>query len=165
MYETFKDAMFMTEAGTIREATDKDIPNIIALEKKCFLEEHAYSAKQLTYLIKEANSCCLVETYGELIRGLIIILFKRGTKVAGIETVNVDPAFQNKGIGKQLIKAAEIEALNKGMKHIRLEVSVGNTQAIKVYEKSGYVITGLLKDYYQFDHFGSKDAYRMKKTF
>lgn len=155
----------MTEAGTIREATDDDIQQIIALENKCFLEEHAYSAKQLTYLIKEANSCCLVETDSETIRGLIIILFKRGTKVAGIETVNVDPSFQNKGIGKRLIQAAETEALNRSMKHIRLEVSVGNISAIKVYEKSGYAITGLLKGYYTFDHYGSKDAYRMKKTF
>lgn len=155
----------MTEAGTIREAMDDDIPQIIALEKRCFLEEHAYSAKQLTYLIKEANSCCLVEIDGETIRGLIIILFKRGTKVAGIETVNVDPSFQNKGIGKRMIQAAETEALKRSMKHIRLEVSVGNISAIKVYEKSGYTITGLLEGYYKFDHFGSKDAYRMKKTF
>ncbi len=147
----------------IRDATANDIHDIFVLEQKCFLDNQAYSAKQLTYLIKKANSCCLVETSEKIICGFIIVLFRRGTKVAGIETIGIDPNFQRKGIGKKLIKTAENEILKRGIKKIRLEVSVGNTPAVKLYQKSGYIITSLLKDYYRFEHYGSYDAYRMKK--
>lgn len=154
----------MSETLIIRDATANDIQGIFALEKKCFPDNQAYSAKQLTYLIKKANSSCLVETSEKIICGFIIVLFRRGTKVAGIETIGVDPIFQHKGIGKKLIKAAENEILKRGIKQIRLEVSVGNTPAVQLYQKSGYIIMSLLKDYYKFEHYGSQDAYRMKKT-
>jgi len=152
------------DKGVIRTATEKDIPEIVKLENKCFLETQAYSEYQIWYLVKKANSCCLVETYGDIVRGCIILLFRRGSKVAGVETVNVDPLFQNKGIGRQLIQAGEAEARKRLMNTIRLEVSIGNTHAIRMYQRSGYTITGLLQDYYQFDHSGSRDAYRMKKS-
>lgn len=155
--------MFMNTASIIREATENDIAGIIELENKCFPSEHAYSGKQVKYLIKKANSCCLVEGDGEIIRGVIIILFKRGTKVAGIETLHVDPIFQKKGIARRLIQASETEAKKRCMDQMRLEVSIGNNRAIRIYEQSGYVISGLLKDYYKFDHYGSRDVYRMKK--
>lgn len=148
----------------IRVATANDIHGIFVLEQKCFLDNQAYSAKQLTYLINKANSCCLVEISEQIIRGFIIVLFRRGTQVAGIETIGVDPTFQHKGIGKELINAAENEIVKRGIKQIRLEVSVGNTPAVQLYQKSGYIIMSLLKDYYKFEHCGSHDAYRMKKT-
>ncbi len=154
----------MPETLMIRDATANDIKGIIELEQKCFIDTLAYSAKQLTYLITKAHSSCLVETCDEIIRGFIIVLFRRGTNVAGIETINVDPNYQNKGIGKKLIKAAEDEILKRDIKQIRLEVSVGNTPAVQLYMKAGFNITSLLKEYYTLEHYGSRDAYRMKKT-
>lgn len=147
----------------IRFATATDIQNIVVLEQRCFLDNQAYSAKQLTYLINKANGCCLVETSGKTIRGFIMLLFRRGTRVAGIETIGVDPSLRNMGIGKELIRAAENEILKRGMKQIRLEVSVGNIPAVQLYQRAGYSIIALLKEYYKFEHYGSYDAYRMIK--
>ena len=153
----------MDETGFIREATAQDLKEIIDLENRCFNQDHAYSAKQLTYLITKAHSYTLVYVNKEKIHGFLILLFRKGSVVSGVETINVDPVVQKKGIGKKLMLAAEQEARKQGMREIRLEVSIGNAAAILLYEKLGYVITALLTSYYQTDHFGSKDAYRMKK--
>ena len=153
----------MLDFGVIRKATYMDLPKITELEKACFENEIAYTQKQLTYLITRANSNCLVETYNDEIRGFLIVLYKRGAGVAGIETLSVGNQYRGKGIAQKLLYSSEQDMFFKGIKKIRLEVSMGNTAAIKLYQKSGYRIKSILKEYYYFKHFGTHDAYKMEK--
>jgi ribosomal protein S18 acetylase RimI-like enzyme len=147
----------------IRIAIPDDFERIIELENLCFPKEHAYTRRQLHYLLIKANSTVLVETTGALIRGFLIILYRRGTTVAGIETINVDPTHRKKGIGLRLLSVAEEHLRKKGIHKIRLEVSTANNAAIKLYEHAGFQKIMLLKKYYHYDHEGSRDAYRMVK--
>lgn len=140
-----------------------DLPKVIELEMKCFENLIAYSPYQLKYLITKANSNCLGECISEILRGFIIVLYKNGTRVAGIETINVDPEYHGNGIGKKLLSAAEDDMKKKGINKINLEVSTGNIRAIRLYEKYGYYIDDYLKNYYRYDHFGTRDAYKMIK--
>ena len=153
----------MLDLGVIRKATQIDLPKIIKLEESCFENEIAYSSKQLKYLVTRANSNSLVETYENEIRGFLVVLYKKGTSVAGIETISVDYQYRGKGIAKKLLFSSEEDMFTKGIKKIRLEVSMGNTSAINLYQKTGYRIKSILKDYYYFEHFGTHDAYRMVK--
>ena len=153
----------MLNLGVVRKATHMDLPKIIELEKSCFENEIAYSPKQLKYLITRANSNSLVETYENEIRGFLVVLYKKGTSVAGIETISVGNQYRGKGIAKKLLFSSEEDMFTKGIKKIRLEVSMGNTSAINLYQKSGYIIKSILKNYYYFEHFGTHDAYRMVK--
>jgi ribosomal-protein-alanine N-acetyltransferase len=147
----------------IRIATPDDFERIVELEKLCFPKEHAYTRRQLHYLLIKANSTVLVETTGAFVRGFLIILYRRGTTVAGIETINVDPTHRKKGIGLRLLSVAEEHLRKKGIHKIRLEVSIANNAAIKLYEHTGFQKIMLLKKYYHYDHEGSRDAYRMVK--
>jgi len=150
--------------GVIRRITTTcDLEKIIELERKCFNNEVAYTAKQLRYLTTKANSTCLLETTQDALRGFIIVLYKNGTQVAGIEILNVDPMHRGNGIGKKLLKAAEEEMYPRGINKIRLEVSVGNTPAINLYERSGFRRSAILKNYYRYEHHRSLDAFRMVK--
>lgn len=153
----------MLHTTRIRTATHDDFERIVELEKLCFPIEHAYSRRQLRYLLTKANSTVLVETMDALVRGFLIILYRRGTVVAGIETINVDPAFRKQGIGLRLLSAAEEHFRKKGIHKIRLEVAITNNAAIMLYEHAGFRKTMLLKKYYNYDHEGSRDAYRMIK--
>jgi ribosomal protein S18 acetylase RimI-like enzyme len=153
----------MQQTTRIRTASYDDFERIVALENLCFQKEHAYTRRQLRYLLIKANSTVLVETTDTLVRGFLIILYRRGTTVAGIETINVDPAFRKKGIGLQLLSAGEEHLRKKGIRKIRLEVSITNHAAIKLYENAGFQKTALLKKYYRYDHEDSRDAYRMVK--
>jgi len=153
----------MQQTISIRTANPDDFERIVELENFCFPKEHAYSRRQLRYLLTKANSTVLVETAGSLIRGFIIILYRRGTTVAGVETINVDPTFRKRGIGQQLLSVAEDHLIRRKIRKIRLEVSISNHAAIALYEHVGFRKITLLKQYYHFDHEGSRDAYRMVK--
>jgi len=153
----------MLDLGVLRKADINDLQKIIEIEHICFDYNIAYTPYQLRYLLTKANSHCLVESIDKDIRGFIIVLYKKRTKVAGIETLNVNPVYQGYGIGKKLLLGAEEDIFSKNIKKIRLEVSTGNIPAIKLYQKSGFRVSALLKNYYYHNHFGTKDAYRMIK--
>jgi ribosomal protein S18 acetylase RimI-like enzyme len=147
----------------IRKATHQDFERIVELEDACFKGPLAYSRRQLWYLLTKANSTVLVESAAGIIRGFIIVLYKKGTHVAGIETINVDPSYRKLGVGTQLFTAAEQDMRKKKIKKIRLEVSTSNHAAIALYEHAGFKKTTLLKNYYIYNHSGSRDAMRMIK--
>ena len=153
----------MQQTYHIRSASFRDFERIVELENLCFPGEQAYTRQQLRHLLIKANSTVLVETDGTLVRGFLIILYRRGTTVAGIETINVDPAFRKKGIGRELLFAAEEHLRKRKIRKIRLEVSTTSHTAIKLYEDAGFKKTALLKNYYLYNHDGSRDAFRMVK--
>jgi len=55
-----------------------------------------------------------------------------------IRTLVVHPEYLNKGVGSTLLQFARYLAIHQKMKSIRLDVSTGNTPAIKLYRKMGY---------------------------
>jgi ribosomal-protein-alanine N-acetyltransferase len=153
----------MTSSGNVRRFSLHDFKRIVELEHLCFPGDLAYSKRQLRYLLTKANSTVLVETHNKMIRGFIIVLYRKETRVAGVETINVDPRYRKKGIASDLLNAAEADMRKKGIKKIRLEVSTTNHAAINLYENAGFHKHSLLKNYYSYDHEGSYDALRMTK--
>ena len=148
----------------IRRARAEDIDLIVAIEKRSFPGQIAYTKKQLSYFCLHANSSCLLETKENTIRGFIIVTYRKGTTVAGIETVDVDLTFKKRGIGLKLLTAAEIDMKQHSIKTAQLEVSEGNKAAIQLYKKAGYVEKVRIKDYYKHDHEGTRHAIRMVKA-
>lgn len=59
-------------------------------------------------------------------------------KSFGILAIAVDPEFQGQGYGKELSKAAEAIALERGFSRMHLTVDIDNVQAISFYECSGW---------------------------
>ncbi|MEM3341082.1 MAG: N-acetyltransferase [Thermoplasmata archaeon] len=152
------------DAVKIRAATTLDLDRIMEIEESCFPGELAYKKKQMKYLVLRANCVTLVETSNNIIRGFVMVLYRSGSSVGGIETIDVDPQFRGLGVGKRLLEAAEDDMRRRRMVQSRLEVAVTNYPAIKLYEKAGYKIVKLMKDYYRFEHDGSRDAYRLIKN-
>jgi ribosomal-protein-alanine N-acetyltransferase len=84
----------------------------------------------------------------------IWILFEQ----AQITTLGVAVPFRRKGIARLLLDYAVLLVIDKGVTAISLEVRVGNTAAIALYESAGFIRAGIRKDYYQDNH---EDAYLM----
>ena len=61
------------------------------------------------------------------------------SKVAYVTLLAVRPQFQNMHIGGALLENAQDVASDKGMRFIRLEVNKKNKNAIRFYQKHGFV--------------------------
>lgn len=149
----------------IRKIDDREIDSIYSLEKKCFEGPKAYKKSQLTYLVKKAKSTCLVACNDKDILGFIIVTYRKNSKTANIETIDVDPDYQNLGIGSALLDNAEIEMRKQDIKRSQLEVSERNENALWIYKKAGYKVNKFLVGYYYYDNLGSRNAIRMIKAF
>jgi ribosomal protein S18 acetylase RimI-like enzyme len=145
-------------------AKANEIAAIVEIEQKCFPGKVGYSKRHLEHLILNANSDCLVEKQDGVIRAFLIVTYRQRSLTCNIETIDVNPAFKNRGIGLKLLKAAEIDMKRRGMRWSQLEVSEGNEAALKVYKNAGYRFKERLEGYYEFEHNGTCNAIRMVKA-
>ena len=76
----------------------------------------------------------------------------------------MDPAYTKLGIGLRLLTFAEEDMRKRGKRWSQLEVSEGNKVALKLYKKVGYTLKEQIKQYYKYDHEGTRDAMRMVKA-
>lgn len=74
-----------------------------------------------------------------------------------IHTIGVDPAFQGRGIGREMLSRL-LELASGGA--VFLEVRTDNEAAIGLYESFGFVNVGLRKRYYRAS---GADAYTMRR--
>jgi len=145
-------------------ATADNIQALFEIEQRCFPGKTSYSKQQLKHLALHANSTCLVERQGSVIRAFLIVTYRGGSLTGHIETIDVDPTFQNQGIGLKLLKAAETDMKQRGMRWSQLELSEGNKVALELYRKAGYKFKENIEGYYKYEHAGSRNAIRMVKA-
>jgi len=68
---------------------------------------------------------------------------------AHIATIATHPDFRQQGIGERLMIAALVSARNEGAARAFLEVRAGNSGAMTLYEKHGFVVAGVRPRYYK----------------
>ena len=84
-----------------------------------------------------------------------------GGEVADIMTVAVAPRARGLGLGRRLLDELESRAVGRGAAVVMLEVRADNAAALGLYERSGYVVLGIRRRYYQP---GDVDALVLRKT-
>ncbi len=55
-----------------------------------------------------------------------------------VNYLGVDPAYREKGLGRQMMEAIEKKLLERGCPKLNLQVLANNTEAMKFYERLGY---------------------------
>jgi len=70
--------------------------------------------------------------------GCVGIVAEKKHKCAEIEHVLVNPKYQGRGIGKELMKFAEKQAKKQGIKALKLHVRCKNEKAFALYKKCGF---------------------------
>lgn len=141
----------------IRTARASDVRAILAIEHACFDSDY-FSKRQFTYLITRAKGVFYVVEEQEHLLGYISCLVNARAERLRIYSIAVHPAAQGRGIARRLIEQALHYAHQAQLARLTLEVKTTNEAAIKLYENSGFVRTGILSAYY---HDGS-DAYTMQ---
>jgi len=157
-------------APTVRRAEARDLDGLVRLEQRCF-ELDRLSRRSLRHFLGRGHAALLVVERagaaaaagpgtgaGEL-AAYALVAFRRGSRVARLYSIAVDPAERRRGLGRLLLEAAEAAAVAAGASELRLEVRTDNRAAIAAYEAAGYRPIGRYADYYE-DH---ADALRLSK--
>lgn len=144
---------------TIRRAQLSDIPALLALEQRCFLGDRL-TRRQFRYMLTKANAVTIVADLDARIAGYVLLLFSRGTSMARLYSVAVDPDARGQAIAHSLVQAAEEEARERECACVRLEIRKDNTASTRLFERRGYRRIGEYDDYYE-DHM---DAWRYEKS-
>ena len=65
-----------------------------------------------------------------------------------VNNIAVDPAWKGRGLGTVLMLDLVRTALNRGARHLTLEVRVGNDPAVALYRRFGMAPVGVRPNYY-----------------
>ncbi|MBP6777842.1 MAG: GNAT family N-acetyltransferase [Piscinibacter sp.] len=143
----------------LRAAAEADAPTIAALSVQVFLDTYAtegvrpdlareafveYSAAAFAARLREPARAFLLAEWGPGLVGfaefLLVAVPAPAGAVAGAELVRlyVQPAFQGSGVGRELLRAAELAAATRGLSALWLTAWEGNHRALRFYAANGY---------------------------
>lgn len=153
--------------GTIRHAQSGDLAAMMALEQACFSLD-AQSRRSMAYLLARANSeTRVVDDHASdgRLSGYVMLLYKRGTHVARLYSIAVDPAARGRGLAARLLADACVRAQASGCRVMRAEARQSNAASRALFRAAGFVETGVLPGYYpgDADH-ADEDGVRMERA-
>ena len=129
----------------LRPMTEADLDAVLAIEQACF--PRAWTRQHfLSELASPHATTVVAEQDGRLAGYLCMNVL---LDEAEILDVAVDPSLQRSGIGAALVGWACDEAGRRGAAVVRLEVRATSQPAIALYERFGFVRSGLRKAYYE----------------
>lgn len=127
----------------IRNLEEKDLPQVLEIAKQSFTVP--WSEKSFKKELFNKNSLLKVaEIEGEIVG---YVVFRRILDEVELLSVAVSPFFRRKGIATQLIKET-LNEIKDSVKECFLEVRISNEEAIRLYEKLGFLRIGIRKKYY-----------------
>ncbi|MGD8416238.1 MAG: GNAT family N-acetyltransferase [Pseudomonadales bacterium] len=138
----------MTTSVRLRPGTLADLPSVESIEKASFSGDQL-SRRSLRHLFSRAHALNLVAEREGRVVGYISLLLRRGSDIARVYSLAVDPAARGERIGARLLAEAERMAGRAECARMRLEVRADNGAAIHRYLEAGYVQFAMAPGYYE----------------
>ncbi|MFC2172012.1 ribosomal protein S18-alanine N-acetyltransferase [Acidobacteriota bacterium] len=123
--------------------TSRDLEPLVELENRCF--PFPWTKKALESELKK-NSSIAARARGGALVGYLFFLLAWGK--FQLINIAVDPAHRRKGIATLMLNDLVRRATARGIGLIVLEVRPSNTEAIRLYEKFAFRVTGTRSGYY-----------------
>ncbi|HNX77542.1 MAG TPA: GNAT family N-acetyltransferase [Candidatus Rifleibacterium sp.] len=144
-------------------ATPADVNDLFAFEKLCF--EHApdqFPKRNLRHLITSPTSRTMIirDEQGVIFATVTGLLRHFKVPSGRIYKIGVLPGLKKRGIGSFLIRTVEDWFRSQGMQRSCAEVRESNSPSRHMFEKNGYVETGMLYWFYA----GGENAVKYWKT-
>lgn len=130
-----------------RTATEADLPALLELEAE--FPGDRISRRGLRRLLRAPSARVRVIGTPGTMDAALILLSRRGTRVARIYSLVVAPPGRGRGLAQALVRDAEQHAGARGLTRLRLEVRADNHPARRFYEKLGYREIARLPGYYE----------------
>jgi len=121
-----------------------DLGALRRLEKICF-EKDAWPILDIFAILTWPDVIRLKVVDNDQMVGFVGVDPRPSQSVAWITTIAVDPRYQRQGIGRMLLHACEERV---DLPRIRLSARMSNHNAISLYEKEGYRMIDVWKNYY-----------------
>jgi [ribosomal protein S18]-alanine N-acetyltransferase len=137
-------------AASIRDYGPDDLEAAYRLDQSCFEEGISYTRGQIrAFLAREGAIALVVENpdgpEGEL--DAFAIGHAAGRR-GHVVTIDISAAARRKGLGARILGELLSRMGRAGVRDVRLEVDVRNTNAVRFYERMGFRATRKLPDYY-----------------
>jgi ribosomal-protein-alanine N-acetyltransferase len=141
----------------IRPALPQDCDSIQAIERAAssFPWSHDAIAHELS---NSSGFNFIAQDDGQTICGFVFSIIVADE--LSIHNIATHPEFQRRGIARRLLETTIERARERGATNAYLEVRSKNSRAIDLYQKLGFTITSIRKNYYSGDH---DDALLMHK--
>ena len=134
-----------------RLCEEKDLPAVMELDWEAFFDPWSLATWQRE--LQNPIAVWIVETIDREIVGFAGIWNVAGE--AQVMRVAVRKALRNQGLGLLLARELIHKAWESGAEAVTLEVRENNASALKVYERCGFVSSGVRPDYYEDTHEGA----------
>jgi ribosomal-protein-alanine N-acetyltransferase len=145
----------VTAASTIRDASVRDLPQILKLERESATAAHWTEADYARILGDKdcgdhlLKNVVLVAEASDATQPLIGFIVARAIgKDWEIENIVIAAGAQRAGHGLRLLRALIDRVRKESAENILLEVRASNGAAIRLYQKSGFDQDGSRKNYY-----------------
>lgn len=140
----------MSDEIDISPAVLHELDWLAELEAETFGVE-AISRRSMRRFLSGEQNIFLVAWHEDTPVGYLLIIFRRGTRLARLYSHVTTPAWRSRGIGEKLLAEGEREAWERGVLYLRLEVEQFNHELQRLYQHLGFKDLRLLPDFYQ-DH-------------
>lgn len=135
------------EGITIRDMVHDDLPEVLALEKRCFAMP--WIPESFRYELNSNDAILKVAIMNKRI--IAYICLRVILDMTHIMDIAVMPEFRRMGFGSLLFMNAlqDLKMIKPETKQMTLEVRESNIAAIRLYEKFGFSEIGRRRGYYQ----------------
>ena len=135
-------------AVTIDLMGNKDLPEILAIEKESFVSP--WSAGMFADELRVSHSQCLVARLSPDKKSIIggYLIFWIVADEAHLHNLAVKKEFRRQGLAQGFMDVMKGISGQAGVKTQTLEVRESNEEAIKLYRKCGFVVKGRRPLYY-----------------
>lgn len=142
----------------IRPARPDDLEALDRIESRSFTHDR-FPRRNLRRLLASSAARFLVAESDARVAGYAMVLLRRGSAVARLYSIAVDPDFRGRRLAESLLDAAADESLRSGATRLRLELRPSNAGAMRLYQRAGFTIFERRPGYYG----DGEDAIRMER--
>lgn len=146
----------MMEDGCVRNGTLADSDFVADLARRVFSSYGEYD-RILPSCLDDPQFHTLVSDRNDRSAGFCMLSI--GDGIGEVVAVAVDPLWQGRGIGREMMEAIIEDARSMGIRLLVLKTATGNLPAQKLFRRIGFEESGRVAGYYE----GGQTAMEMRK--
>ena len=133
----------------IRNATAADLEAIVSIQNMT-LQAARWTQADYASWVGDPSGLILVAELDSATPPRVVgfAAFHRLLDEAELRNMAVDPAYQRRGVGRELLAQGRRRLSEQGVRRIYLEVRPSNLPALRLYNSEGFGLHSRRKDYY-----------------